>query len=222
MKGSQNLIQLTRFGAFNHFLVREDDGFTLVDTNMSGSATMIVKAAEKYNAPIRRILLTHADPDHIGSLDALHALLPDTEVIIGRREMEARIEAKRLLFATQPTRLLEPGERVGSLEAIFSPGHSAGHLAFLDERDGTLIAGDAYGTIFKTIVAGMLVPLFPFSAFVTEDKLMALESARMLRDLRPSRLAVGHGRTLEQPGAAMTRAIQEAERGFSRSLLTQG
>jgi hypothetical protein len=33
-----NLYQLTRLAAFNCYLVREADGFTLVDTNMSGSA----------------------------------------------------------------------------------------------------------------------------------------------------------------------------------------
>ena len=42
---SNHLIQLTRLGAFNCYLVREDDGFTLVDTNLPGSAKAILKAA---------------------------------------------------------------------------------------------------------------------------------------------------------------------------------
>ena len=33
-----NLIQLTRLGFVNAFLVREDDGFTLVDTTTGGAA----------------------------------------------------------------------------------------------------------------------------------------------------------------------------------------
>lgn len=49
------LVQLTRLVAFNSFLVREDDGFTVVDTNMGGSAAGIIKAAETLGAPIRRI-----------------------------------------------------------------------------------------------------------------------------------------------------------------------
>ena len=35
---NQNLIQLTRFRFVNAYLVREDDGFTLVDTTVAGAA----------------------------------------------------------------------------------------------------------------------------------------------------------------------------------------
>ena len=50
MKSSRHgdhLIKLTRIGAFNAFLVREDDGFTLVDTGLPGSADSIIAAAEE-------------------------------------------------------------------------------------------------------------------------------------------------------------------------------
>ena len=80
------LTQLTRLTIVNCFLVREDDGFTLVDTGMSGSANDIIKTAQALGAPIRRIALTHAHVDHVGSLDALHALLPDAEVLISARD----------------------------------------------------------------------------------------------------------------------------------------
>jgi hypothetical protein len=39
----------------------------------------------------------------------------------------------------------------------------------------------------------------------------ALETAVTLHDLKPTRLAVGHGRVLENPAAEMDKAIQEAE-----------
>jgi hypothetical protein len=35
---SQNLIQINRFRFVNAFLVREDDGFTVVDTTVGGGA----------------------------------------------------------------------------------------------------------------------------------------------------------------------------------------
>jgi glyoxylase-like metal-dependent hydrolase (beta-lactamase superfamily II) len=38
----------------------------------------------------------------------------------------------------------------------------------------------------------------------------ALETARKLRELDPDRLAPGHGKVLENPGAAMDRAIARA------------
>lgn len=48
----------------------------------------------------------------------------------------------------------------------------------------------------------------------TWNKEAALASARRLADLKPSWLAVGHGRMLEQPAAAMNQAILRAEAAF--------
>ena len=39
-----------------------------------------------------------------------------------------------------------PGDRAGSLEVVASPGHSPGHVSYLDTRDRTQIAGDVYTT----------------------------------------------------------------------------
>ncbi len=82
-------LQLTRFGPLfpvNCYLVREDDGFTLIDTGVPGSTRLILRAAQEASAPIRRIALTHVHSDHAGSLDALRSALPDAEVLVGARE----------------------------------------------------------------------------------------------------------------------------------------
>ena len=39
---NNNLFQLTRLGFVNCYLVREEDGFTLIDTGMSGQAQLIL------------------------------------------------------------------------------------------------------------------------------------------------------------------------------------
>ena len=39
---------------------------------------------------------------------------------------------------TKPTLLLHEGDRIGSLEVIATPGHTPGHIAFLDTRDRTV------------------------------------------------------------------------------------
>src|SRR5919204_494145 len=71
-----HLVQLERFGLLfpvSCYLVREDDGLTLVDTGMAGSAGGILAAARALGAPIRRIALTHPHVDHAGALDALQS-----------------------------------------------------------------------------------------------------------------------------------------------------
>jgi len=114
-------------------------------------------------------------------------------------------------ISTTPGRLLNPGDRVGSLEVVAAPGHTPGHVAFLDTRDRTLIAGDAYSTLGGVETTSKINPRFPLAGFATWDRPTALRSAKALRTLEPVRLAVGHGNVVESPAAAMDRAIARAE-----------
>lgn len=221
-----HLIQLERLMFVNCYLVRENDGFTLVDTGMGGSAKAILDAAAQAGAPIKRIVLTHAHLDHVGSLDALHALIPAAEVMISARDARFLTGDKRLdptepqtplkggypQVTTVPTRLLHPGDTVGSLHVIASPGHTPGHVAYWDPRAGVLLAGDAYSTKGGTSTGGTLRLLFPFPAMATWHKPSAIRSAETLLALKPTWLATGHGKVLEHPGAAMRHAIDEANR----------
>ena len=72
---NQNLIQVNRWKFVNAFLVREDDGFTLVDTTVGGGADALIGAARTAGGEIKRIALTHGHGDHVGSLDALKVKL---------------------------------------------------------------------------------------------------------------------------------------------------
>lgn len=230
-----NLVQLTRFPVLfpmNCYLVRENDGFTLIDTAIAGSEKAILAAVQPLGAAIVRIVLTHAHGDHAGSLDALHAALPNAEVIVAERSVPLLAGDLRLLpgepqdkarggwvkCTTKADRTVVPGDRIGSLEVIAAPGHSPDSTAFLDTRDNTLIAGDAFQTRGGIAVSGVVRPLFPFVAMATWHKPTALESARALYALNPSRLAIGHGVVLTNPLPAMAQAIAVAEHTFANQV----
>src|SRR5919199_4475928 len=89
---TENLIQITRLRFVNAYLVREDDGFTLVDTTTGGGADDLIAAAGAAGGAIRRIALTHGHGDHVGSLDALRERL-GSPVEILMPELDARIHA---------------------------------------------------------------------------------------------------------------------------------
>ncbi|MBV8563768.1 MAG: MBL fold metallo-hydrolase, partial [Actinobacteria bacterium] len=97
-----------------------------------------------------------------------------------------------------------------------SPGHTPGHVSFLDTRDGSLIVGDTFTTWGGvTAVTSHFNPRFPLAAPATWDKTIDLQSARALRALDPALIAVGHGKPVRTPGAAMDAAIALAERKLS-------
>jgi glyoxylase-like metal-dependent hydrolase (beta-lactamase superfamily II) len=222
---SENLYRLTRFDMFNCFLVKESNEFTLVDTNFPGSCNDILKGAAALNCRINRIVLTHAHFDHVGSLDALTQALPDAEVSISVRE--ARLlhgdfsldagEAGKPLLGFKRARsvihkTLNDGDQVGCLRVVACPGHSPGHIALLDPRDNTLLAGDSFITQKGVIAAGVYSFFFPMPAWFSWNCALAAVSAAKLTALKPNRLAVGHGATIDSPFAQMDRAVQIALR----------
>jgi len=228
MTSSPSFTTIRRFGLVNAYLVLEDDGLTLVDTTIPRGEKAILRAAEGMGAPIVRIALTHAHVDHVGALDALASALPGVEVAISSRD--ARLLAKDKApdpgepagaklrggypgARTRPSRLLAPGDRVGSLEVVPSPGHTPGHVSFLDTRDRTLFAGDAFATFGGAATAAAPSPRFPLPWLATWHRPTALASARVLRALAPTRLAVGHGPVVEDPLEAMDAAIARGSRG---------
>ncbi len=217
---NDNLIQITRWRSVNAFLVREDDGFTLVDTTLPGGADTLIGAARDAGGEIRRIALTHGHWDHVASLDALKDKLGGSvEVLMG--ELDARIHAGEKVvdgklpgswpkLKTTPDVRLNGDERVGSLEVIATPGHTPGHVSFLDTRDRTIIVGDTFTSIGGLAVSNHFNLKFPLAAMATWDKAKDRESAQKLRESNPTMLVVGHGQPVADPAREMDDAIRRA------------
>jgi glyoxylase-like metal-dependent hydrolase (beta-lactamase superfamily II) len=216
----ENIIQINRWRFVNAFLVREDDGFTLVDTTVGGGADELIRAAREAGSEIRRIALTHGHGDHVGSLDALKETLGDSVEVL-MPELDARIHAGEKVvdgkppgswpkLKTTPDVRLLGGERIGSLEVVPTPGHTPGHVSFLDTRDRTIVVGDTFTSIGGLAVSNHFYLRFPLAAIATWDKTKDLESAKRLRELQPAMLVVGHGGAVRDPGPAMDKAISSA------------
>jgi glyoxylase-like metal-dependent hydrolase (beta-lactamase superfamily II) len=143
-------------------------GPTLVDTGLPGQLDAIATAlgaAGVRVAELKRIILTHQDIDHVGSLHDLVqasgarvlASVVETPYIDGselpryaRPEIlaqhpELRAVAER--FQSTPVdEQLQDGARLdlaGGVRVITTPGHTPGHMCLYHERTRTLIAGDS-------------------------------------------------------------------------------
>src|SRR3954471_6208062 len=170
--------RVSRFGFVNCYLVEEDDGLTLIDALVPRAGKVVLAKADELGRPIVRIALTHAHGDHVGSLDELAQQVPDAEVSISVRDSRLLAGDKTLdpgeeigklrgsypRVKTKPGRLLAPGDRVGSLEVVAAPGHTPGHIAFVDTRDQTLYCGDAFSTLGGMATTAKLNPRFPLPA----------------------------------------------------------
>jgi glyoxylase-like metal-dependent hydrolase (beta-lactamase superfamily II) len=218
------ITQLTRLGLMNCFLVREDDGLTLVDTTIASSAPAILAAAKRIGQPIRRILLTHAHLDHTGALDVL-VQATGAEVSVGARESgllagdlsldprepQTRIRGSFKKVGTEPDALLRSGDMVSSLRTVSTPGHTPGHLAFFDTRSRTLLAGDAVTSIGELRVCSDAPWYFPFPMGGTWHAPTALLSAADLADLDPRIVVCGHGKPITDGTRALAAALAHAE-----------
>jgi glyoxylase-like metal-dependent hydrolase (beta-lactamase superfamily II) len=147
---------------------------TIVDP---GPTTTLERLVEELGArgvgahDLRHVALTHVHLDHAGATGHLLERFPRALVHVHEDGASYMVDPERLVASTRrtfgeahdrlwgdmkpvpadrvrPWRPAEPA-RVAGLRPLPTPGHIAHHLAYLDERDGTLFSGDSMGIVLS-------------------------------------------------------------------------
>lgn len=210
----------------NYFMVTSPlfaDDWVLVDAGLRASAARIFREAARRFAgrPPQAILLTHGHFDHVGALGELvarwnvpvyahryelpflnHGLnypAPDPRVGGGLLALGSVFFPRRVHPPPRPVQPLPEDGRVPALPGwrmVETPGHTPGHVSFLREHDGLLIAGDAVVTTRQESALSVWlqrIEIRPPPAYFTPDWRRAYESIARIRQLRPKILISGHG-----------------------------
>jgi len=145
-----------------------DDGeTTLVDAGWPGDESTVrdgLRTAGVEPGDVDRVLLTHYDADHVGTLARLTPEL-DAPVYVHEREaqyvagdrlppwtarngLEAlhRLYYRRLDLPDLPIRTVTDGDDIGGFRACHTPGHTPGHVTYVHEDLSVAFLGDlVYG-----------------------------------------------------------------------------
>ncbi len=211
----------------NVFLWTGPGGPTLIDTGYPWTFNKLLdelKAAGVQPADIQRIIITHADLDHIGGLKGLttfsdaaiacHAV--EASFITGKRPLPVRRSlAGRILqlgnkavqgvykpFVDEvQTLLLDKQKTPEGFTVVYLPGHSPGQIGLFHKDEGLLITGDALLNRNDHLS-------LPPSIF-TPNKEQAIESLAKLRKLDFETACFGHGPCITSDAKAKILAFLE-------------
>jgi glyoxylase-like metal-dependent hydrolase (beta-lactamase superfamily II) len=204
-------------------------GPTLVDTGLPGqldAITTVLAEAGVRVADLKRIILTHQDIDHVGSLHDLVqasgarvlAYAVETPYIDGSEPprfarpetLAQRPELRAVAERFQPTPVdeqLQDRARLdlaGGVRVIATPGHTPGHMCLYHERSRTLIAGDSL-----TSNDGQLMGP---NEGATPDMPTASQSVRTLAQLDVQTIICYHGGAVTVDASTqLQRVAQELE-----------
>lgn len=193
----------------NCYLILEPDGVTLIDAGMSNSN--VLKYLTDLGIPstdLKRIIITHSDPDHVTALADLVAA-SGARVFANAIEAQAIADgrASRLLrsrwaalvlkvflsiFKQKPARVdqfLGDGEELpiaGGLRVVDTPGHTPGHISLYLPAFKLLFCGDS-------MEAGRDGRLRRGPSMRTWDEETAKKSVRTQQALGAEIVCPGHG-----------------------------
>ena len=142
------------------------------------------------------MILTHKHPDHAGSVDAVLSAAPG-----GDRLHRLRRPGRRPGDSTR-SRPVNDGDSVFGLTIVGTPGHTAGHVAVLDEAGGILRRGRRARDDRRDAVGS--------NPQNTEDVTAAKATVVKIGKLRFETLLVGHGEPILTGASAQVAALAAA------------
>lgn len=206
---------------------REATGWVMVDAGLKSTAAKVKKLVSelfgKGSLP-RAIIMTHGHFDHRGSLIELAEEWgvpvychhqerpyltgqasyppPDPSVGGGAMALLSFVYPKNPINAESYLKELPEDGSIPELEDwkwIHTPGHTPGHISLFREKDGVLIAGDAFVTTMQesllAVVAQKKFVCGPPKYF-TPDWGAAARSVKVLAALEPNVITTGHGHAM--------------------------
>lgn len=194
-------------GTVNCWLYGEDDGLTLVDAAQPWNARDILRAVDLVGKPLKRIVITHAHPDHAG---AARTIVQETGAEVFAHESEIPYLTGTACMADVPgywlcrtllnvgrcLRILNPpkiekvipvgqDQFVGSLRVLHTPGHTPGSISLWSEEHKSLFCGDNISNTLKVLRLN-------FSHFTLDWS--SLRRSLQLYESLPARVLLpGHG-----------------------------
>jgi glyoxylase-like metal-dependent hydrolase (beta-lactamase superfamily II) len=162
---------------------------TLIDAGVGKMSHVAAIARVLGDRPLARLIVTHGHSDHAAGAPMIRERWPNVDarkyLLEGEEGWAPLIEGQRVVA----------GDR--SLQVLHTPGHAADHVCLWDQPTGSVFVGDMLvdkGSVL--IPAGRGGSLREY-----------LRSLERLRSLAPVRLYPGHGRVIDRPLEAITRAI---------------
>ncbi len=187
------------------YVLQDADGLTLVDAGAPGSGVLRALERSGFGAEsVRRVLLTHDHPDHVGGLAPL---LRATRAELITSAVTAQRVRRRVRALAGGVRVVTDGmvlrDVLGGLTVLDTPGHRPGHVSFWQPERAVLIAGDA-------VMAGVLGTVAPWLA---HDRSRLAHDLERLARLAPQLVLVGHGAPLRRGAGVWLSARAAAIRG---------
>ncbi len=166
------------------------EGATVIDPAIDDTAYLdaLIEAGEE-RGNIRRILITHGHPDHIGGAIALRKRL-GVYIYAFTRQGVPFADEEVPDGATFPA-----GD--DTLQAVHTPGHRFDHLSFILQKQRTLFAGDLISGITTNVIAPP-----------DGDMLDYLNSLKRLQEIAISEIVPAHGPIITDAQAKISEYIQ--------------